>query len=62
MWKWLAGSTDKSCTDPQQAAALTHISRLPGNKNLQYPSELIKTFSYLKLLILHAYSQIFGGF
>jgi len=38
VWKWLTGSTDRTCTDPLQATALTHITRLQVSNSLQYPA------------------------
>jgi hypothetical protein len=61
VWKWLTGLTDRTCTDPLQATALTHIIRLQVSNSLQYPSELINTFSVPKLLGLNTHSDIFSG-
>jgi len=38
VWKWLAGSTDRTCTDQLQASALNHIVSLPVINSLQYPA------------------------
>jgi hypothetical protein len=36
VWKWLTRSTDRTCTFPLQATALTHIIRLQVSYILQY--------------------------
>jgi len=34
VWKWLTGSTDRTCTYPLQSTALTYIIRLQINTRL----------------------------
>ena len=67
VWKWLTRSTDRTCIDPLQVTALTHIICLQVNNSLKYPaiysynSLLINDFSLPKHLKFNPHLDIFSG-